>query len=77
MELKGYDKSRIFVSERSGSFLVYDRETGNLHHVRDKGKIDEAISQIMLIPERGSAFVKTDENVFKLNMTVFNRFSIF
>ena len=69
MELKGYDKSRIFVSERSGSFLVYDRETGNLHHVRDKGKIDEAISQIMLIPERGSAFVKTDENVFKLNMS--------
>ena len=69
MELTKQQENRLFVSERNDSFLVYDRATGNLHHVCEKEKLNDVIEQIMKIPEPASQFVKTDENVFKLNMS--------
>ena len=69
MELTKQQENRLFISERNDSFLVYDRATGNLHHVCEKEKLNDVIDQIMKIPEPASQFVKTDENVFKLNMS--------
>ena len=69
MELTNKQENRLFVSERNDSFLIYDRSTGNLYHVCEKEKLNDVINQIMQTPERDSQFVKTDENVFKLNMS--------
>lgn len=69
MEINKYDNNRFYLSEKYESYLIYDRNTGNLHYLKDKTKVNELLAQVGTIPEKESVFVSTNNDVFKLNMS--------
>ncbi len=63
------DDTRFFVSEEKGTFLVYDRHTGNLHYCSCKNAVQELIEKVKDIPENPTVFTASGEDDFKLNMS--------
>ena len=66
---KSVGSNKVFVSETSDSLLVFDRNTGEIHYSKNPESLDGILANIGLKPEKKSVFVKTDENVFKLNLS--------
>ncbi|MCR4733394.1 MAG: SPASM domain-containing protein [Treponema sp.] len=59
----------FFVSERSDSYLVYDRNLGYMHFLRDKRMLSEVCEEIAAQPERPSIYHKSGDYAFKMNLS--------
>lgn len=63
------ESGKIYISEMENSDLVFDRNTGRLFIANNKNELEVILNQIKNEPECKSVFVKTDEDVFKLNLS--------
>lgn len=77
---KEMENTKVLISKEEKSVLVFDRNSGNLFYERDcfdesncSGNggdfVESILAKINLIPPRNSVFVKTDDNVFKINLS--------
>jgi len=68
---KEMEATRVLISKEEGSVLFYDQNSGNLFY--HKNEIEKSISSVLeeikKIPKRESVFVKTETNVFKINLS--------
>lgn len=59
----------IFVSESENSFLVFDRNFGNVYFLRDKNSLDDVCSEIKSLPEVKSNYSRSGDYSFKMNLS--------
>ena len=72
---KDIGKTKILISEEENSTLLFDRNTGNLFYEQNntecavEDRVGLQLEKLKAIPVRESVFVKTDDNVFKINLS--------
>ncbi|MCR4954980.1 MAG: hypothetical protein K6A43_13005, partial [Treponema sp.] len=59
----------VYVTESEDSVLVYDRNMGNIHFLRDKSCLDEVFAKIKEMPERKSVYTRNGDYTFKMNLS--------
>ena len=73
---KDIGKTKILISEEENSTLLFDRNTGNLFYEKNntecavEDRVGLQLEKLKAIPVRESVFVKTDDNVFKINLSL-------
>ena len=69
------EKTKVLISKEEKSTLLFDQNSGNLfYELNDSedsvgGRIESVLAKIEQIPPKQSVFVKTDCNVFKINLS--------
>lgn len=68
-EIKDELKSRVWFCENDGEFMMYDRNTGNVHFAKDENELKNVQEKLMQIPNVSTVFQESKDNSFKINLS--------
>lgn len=62
-------KKRVWISENDEKFMLYDRNTGNVHFADDEKALKDIEEDLLKLPELKSVFAESMDNSFKINLS--------